>query len=475
MTLPPIIHWFRRDLRLHDNTALNAALASGAPVVPLFTIDDALLRSERMSAARLQFMLDGLTALDQSLRQRGSRLLIRRGDPVVQLAEVAAELGAVAVYFNRDYSPFAHQRDGRLAGSLGMPVHAYDDLLVHAPGEVLKGDGEPFIVFTPFMRQWSALPKPLTEDPPAEGHFHPLTSIDSLPLPTLEQLGFSSSVMLPRAGEAEALKRLDGFAAAAIYDYRERRNLLVADPYAGDPPPGTSYLSPYLHLGMLSPRAAYQAAVSAQEAAPTEARGQSAQTWINELAWREFYTHILYHFPHVADSSFRPEFDRVPFRSDRAGLEAWKAGMTGYPVVDAAMRQLAHTGWMHNRARMIVASFLSKDLLIYWREGDLHFMQHLIDGDLAANNGGWQWAAGTGTDAQPYFRIFNPVLQSKKFDPDGAYIRRWVPDLRDVPDRYLHAPWEMPIPPRAYPAPIVDHGAAREAALSAYSTIRQYS
>lgn len=233
MTLPPVIHWFRRDLRLHDNTALNAALASGAPVVPLFIIDDVLLRSERMSAARLQFMLNGLEALDQALRQRGSQLLIRRGDPVVQLAGLGAELGAAAVYVNRDYSPYARQRDQRLADSLNMPVHAHDDLLVHAPGEVLKGDGDPFIVFTPFMRGWSALPRPLPEDPPAEGRFHPLTNSDSLPLPTLEQLGFSSGVPLPRAGEAEALKRLDGFAADAIYDYRERRNLLVADPYAG--------------------------------------------------------------------------------------------------------------------------------------------------------------------------------------------------------------------------------------------------
>jgi deoxyribodipyrimidine photo-lyase len=235
---------------------------------------------------------------------------------------------------------------------------------------------------------------------------------------------------------------------------------------------GTSYLSPYFRFGLLSPRQVYWAAQKARTEIASPSRQNSIEAWVSELIWREFYMHILHFFPHVMGSSFRPKYDQLAWRYAEGELQAWQAGMTGYPVVDAAMRQLKTIGWMHNRARMIVASFLTKHLLMDWREGERHFMRWLIDGDPAANNGGWQWVAGTGTDAQPYFRIFNPISQSQKFDPAGIYIRRWIPELRDVPTQYIHAPHQMPTTPRHYPPPIVDHAFARARALAAYQAIK---
>jgi deoxyribodipyrimidine photo-lyase len=323
----------------------------------------------------------------------------------------------------------------------------------------------------------------------------------------------SSSIPVPEAGEAAALRTLTRFLDTAIFEYRERRNMLFAHPWT-DEHQSTSALSPYLRLGMLSPRQVYHAAKSALTPAPLPnaeygwergkpntarddqrgvgaakphpptpspkergSRGDYAEqqriadsidTWISELCWREFYVHILYHFPHVLDRSFKSEFDAVEFRHAPDELARWQAGQTGYPIVDAAMRQMQTVGWMHNRARMIVASFLAKDLLIHWREGDVTFMQHLLDGDPAANNGGWQWTAGTGTDAQAYFRVFNPVSQSQQFDPDGTYIRALVPELRDVPTEHIHTPWEMAIPPAGYPPPMIDHAFARQRMLDAF-------
>ncbi|WP_343416000.1 deoxyribodipyrimidine photo-lyase [Candidatus Flexifilum breve] len=277
---------------------------------------------------------------------------------------------------------------------------------------------------------------------------------------------------MPDAGEAVALHRLERFTADAIYRYGDTRNRLTAYPF--DDLVSTSALSPYLRFGMLSPRQAYHAAARLLEDADalSASERQSIQTWISELAWRDFYNHILYHFPHVLERSFKPEYDRVEYRDAPEEFERWAAGMTGYPVIDAAMRQMNTLGWMHNRARMIVASFLTKDLLIYWRRGDLHFMQHLIDGDLAANNGGWQWSAGTGTDAQPYFRIFNPISQSEQYDPEGEYIRAFVPELRDVLTPYIHAPWTLPTPPKDYPSPMVEHSAARQRTLAAFKKVK---
>lgn len=468
-----VIHWFRRDLRLHDNTALNAALESGARVIPLFIFDRRIYAGSRAAGARTSFLLEGLKKLDDALRKQGSGLLIRHGEPAIVLQQLLEAASADKIFFNRDYSPYARQRDRQIHDLFGAErVHAAHDLLLHPPTTVMTNAGSPYTVFTPFKRAWLSK----TKQPPhtAGGRFHNLEDIDSAVLPALADLSATCTIELPEAGEAAALRRLERFAEHTLSSYDAGRDYVYAQPWL-EKPQGTSALSPYLRLGFLSVRQAYAAAVSAESATISPAARESIATWISELAWRDFYTHILYHFPQVVARSFREEYDRVEWRDASDEYDAWVAGMTGYPIVDAAMRQLQQTGWMHNRARMIVASFLTKDLLHDWRRGEAHFMRHLLDGDPAANNGGWQWSAGTGTDAQPYFRIFNPVSQSQKCDPEGMYIRHFIPELRDVPTEYIHAPWMMPSPPSRYPRPIVDHAHARERALAAFKLVRQQS
>ena len=465
----PVIHWFRRDLRLSDNSALHAALATGAPVIPVFIFDPTLLKSERVGAPRVAWLLKGLHALDADLKRWGSGLVIRHGDPLDVLRTLIAETNASAIYFNRDVSPYAYQRDTAILKA--FPAHSFDDVLIHAPREVHKDDGKPYTVYTPFRKRWETLPKPAVL-PLDRMNVHPLDGVRNEPIPSLADLGFGSTIDLPEAGETVALRRLEQFVSEAIYTYADTRNRLIADPFSDAV--GTSALSPYLRMGMLSPRQAYHAAARllVDEQAISANERQSISTWIGELAWRDFYAHILYHFPRVLHQSFKPEFDRLEYRQADDEFDRWLHGMTGYPVIDAAMRQMKQIGWMHNRARMIAASFLTKDLLIYWRRGDLAFMERLIDGDPAANNGGWQWSAGTGTDAQPYFRIFNPISQSARYDPEGAYIRAFVPELRDVPDKYIHAPWTAPTPPKSYPPPLVDHAVARQRTLDAFKQVR---
>ena len=290
--------------------------------------------------------------------------------------------------------------------------------------------------------------------------------------PLLVDLGFGDVDCIVEASEDKALSLLDAFVEDDIKHYVERRNWLAIHPYDDERPSGSSYLSPFLRLGLLSPRQVYWAAREAYKSTNSKDYRESIQTWVSELAWREFYVHILHFFPHVMQRDFVDTYLEMDWLNDADDLQAWKDGMTGYPVVDAAMRQLKAIGWMPNRARMIVASFLTKDLLVHWKYGDIHFMQHLLDGDPAANNGGWQWAAGTGTDAQPYFRIFNPVSQSKKFATAG-YLRHWIPELADVPEKYIHEPWAMEHPPSEYPARIVEHSAARERTLAAFKAARE--
>ena len=471
----PVVHWFRRDLRLGDNTALNAALDSGAPVIPLFIFDRALYKNPHSSPARMQFLIDGLHALDSALRAHGSRLVVRFGDPLAVLPGLLRSWGARALYFNRDYSPYARQRDRAVAETMGQylrggQVETAHDLLLHPPMTVMSQQGEPLTVFTPFKRAWLVRPilPPYTSQ---KGQFHRLDGIDAGDIPALRDLGMTNKIAVPRAGEAEGLRRLDRFAANALYQYKDRRDQLYADPWQ-ETAQGTSALSPYLRFGMISTRQAYAVAQAARAEALRDDQQAGIDTWISELCWREFYVHILYHFPHVLRRSFRTAYDALEWRHAPDEYERWQAGQTGYPIVDASMRQLTEFGWMHNRARMIVASFLTKDLLIDWRAGETHFMHHLIDGDPAANNGGWQWTAGTGTDAQPYFRIFNPISQSQRYDPDGEYIRHFLPELRGVPTEYIHAPWEMPSPPQGYPPPMIDHGLARARTLAAFQAVR---
>jgi deoxyribodipyrimidine photo-lyase len=460
-------------LRLKDNQALAAALAHADRVIPVFVLDPTLLDSPYVGPKRVAFLLGGLRRLDEDLRARGSRLIVRRGDPRDEFTALVAECGAEAIFTEEDFTPYARQRDGSVAERL--PLHLVGGRIVHLPETVLKNDGTPYTVFTPFSRKWKTLSPPQASTVlPAPDHLPAPPEVGSLPIP-------EEPTLLPtvpfQPGEAEAQRRLKVFVDGddpPIYKYAEKRNRLEVD--------GTSRLSPYLHLGMLSTCQAVVAALEAIAAAPDAEAGKGAETWLNELIWREFYVHILYHFPHVLEQSFRANLQAIPWENDEETFAAWCEGRIGYPVVDAGMRQLVETGWMHNRARMVVASFLVKDLLIDWRWGERFFMQQLVDGDSASNNGGWQWTAGTGTDAAPYFRIFNPVLQGKKHDPQGTYVRRWVPELAQVPDRFIHQPWKMPLDVQQkagcvigqdYPVPIVDHAWARERTLAAYAQARE--
>ena len=460
------IWWIRRDLRLADNLALAAAAAEGRAVVPVFVLDPAVLgaRYHRAADKRRSFLLHGLAGLDRELREHGSRLIVRQGSALEVLSALAAETHARSIVAGADFTPYAARRDARVAQNL--PLTLVNDLTIHHPDAVRKADGEPYTRFTPFSHAWRALPAPRVDPGPAPADLHTPARLASVALPPAEPLIY----FLP--GEQHAREALRSFVSgsdAPIYDYALGRNQIAVD--------GTSALSPYLRFGMLSARAAYAAGQRAAECAPSAAARAGAEAWLNELIWREFYIAILHHFPRVRQQAFQAQRQAIPWRNDAAEFAAWREGRTGYPVVDAAMRQLAATGWMHNRARMIVASFLVKDLLIDWRWGEAWFMQHLVDGDPAANNGGWQWTAGVGTDAAPFFRIFNPTAQAARCDPFGALARAWLPELRRVPDEFIHEPWRMPPAAqrdahcrigRDYPAPIVDHAFARARALQAY-------
>lgn len=458
LTMQRILWWVRRDLRVTDNITLHYALRDADSVIPVFILDPHLLNSKKFAPARKQFLFDSLADLDARLRERGGRLILRRGDPARELSRLVKETQADAVYFHRDYTPFARARDARVMNALGARVETFDDNYLAAPEQVLKDDGTPYTVFTRFRLRFEErviVPNRYA----TRGDLNTPRDIASLDLPTQKR-----DDRFARGGETEGLKLARAFfrRADGLAQYKDVRDFLARD--------ATSHLSPHLHFGTVSVRELVRAARDANA-------GKQGKTWIDELVWREFYASVLWHFPHAARGAFRREYDAIAWENNAEKFAAWCAGRTGYPIVDAGMRQLNATGWMHNRARMIVASFLTKDLLIDWRRGEKYFLQNLVDGDVASNNGGWQWAAGTGTDAQPFFRIFNPLLQGAKFDSDGAYVKRWIPELARVPAKYIHAPWTMPrdIVQRArveigndYPAPIVDHAIQRERALAMY-------
>lgn len=464
------IVWFRRDLRVDDHPALHAAMDDAdddTRIVPLFVWDPAIVERGRVSPARLAYLCEALTDLDDNLRERGARLVLRTGAPDQVVPAVAAEVGATAVHHSRDHTPYATRRDEAVRSALARLDDAPDVVdhpgaALHDPGTVLTTAGETYKVFTPFHRQWRqrAVDDPLDAPGRVPGH----GTVASEDLPTGSSLDLDEPAQRQTGGETAARDRLARFLDAPADDYDEQRDVLAAD--------GTSRLSADLHFGCLSVR---------RVRSRLDLRNSGHRAFATELAWRDFYLHVLAAWPDVLTEEFNAQYRSLPWDDDPDAVAAWRDGMTGYPIVDAGMRQLRATGWMHNRARMIVASFLCKDLLIDWRIGERHFLEHLIDGDLSSNNGGWQWAAGTGTDAQPYFRIFNPVTQGERFDPDGAYVRRWVPELADVPPAFIHHPWDMPDDVAqdcavtidgTYPAPIVDHREARQRALGWFDAHR---
>ncbi len=454
----PTIHWFRRDLRLADNPALVAAVEAARhaddQVVPLFVVDDALWSSS--GAPRLAYLARSLRALDEAL---DGRLVVRRGRPADVLPRLAREVSAASVHVTAATEPYGRRRDAAVGAALGeVPLVATGSPYAVAPGRLTSGQGTPYAVFTPFRRAWldhgwsAPAPRPRAV---------PWASVPGDGVPGAPE----TSVRLPAAGEAAARRRWADFLREGLADYDHDRDRPDVD--------GTSTMSAPLKYGELHPRTllADLAALS-----PAERGTASVATYRSELAWREFHADVLWHHPGAARRSLRdvvPEDAWATGAAADAAFTAWTQGRTGYPVVDAGMRQLLATGWMHNRVRMVTASFLVKDLHQRWQRGADHFLAWLVDGDVPQNQLNWQWVAGTGRDAAPYFRVFNPVLQGKKFDPDGDYVRRWVPELRGIPGGAVHEPWRLPAGAAPdYPERIVDHAAEREAALEAYGRMR---
>jgi deoxyribodipyrimidine photo-lyase len=456
-----VIHWFRRDLRLHDNTALRAAHEAAAEVVTVYILSEWNAEHRWTGAPRQEFLCGSLAALARSLERAGGRLIIRQGHADEVIGTLIGETGAEAIFFNRDTDPFGRgmeEKVGRVAGNLGVAMHATKDAAIHERDEVLTGKGEPFRVFTPYAKAWHKLAKPSVHLAP--GRMKTPGELESLELPALRTWGLKAGAEIIEAGEDAARNRLEWFLREPIGHYGWRRDFPGAA--------GTSRLSQDLRFGLLSPREVFARAIAARAGANAE-EARSIDTYVNELIWREFYMQVLWHWPRVLEEDFNPEHRNVRWYEPGEDFEAWKNGETGFPIVDAAMRQLNATGFMHNRLRMIVAMFLTKDLHLHWKLGESYFMQRLVDGEIASNNGGWQWSAGTGADAAPYFRIQNPWTQSARFDPKGEFIKQWVPELRGVHAAELAT---APQPGRRicakYPAPIVDHAREREVALKLF-------
>ena len=471
--------WFRQDLRLADNPALLAASNVGEPCIPVYVHAPGEEHAWPPGGASRWWLHHSLERLDAELHARGSRLCLRVGDALEQLLAVAAATGARRVLWNRRYEPAAIARDSVLKKALrdaGLQVESHNSALLYEPWEIESQGGGPFQVFTPFWRRCLALREPAPPAPSPADWRTPDTWPESVPLTRLNLLpavawtGGLAKAWNP--GRAGALQQLDAFLVAAFKDYKERRNRPDLA--------GTSRLSPHLHFGEIGPREIWARTRDYAIASGQPANWQQSQ-FLTEIGWREFAYHLLFHFPHTAEQPLRSKYARFPWKTNPAGLRAWQRGRTGYPIVDAGMRELWHTGWMHNRVRMIVASFLVKDLMLSWRVGAEWFWDTLVDADLASNTLGWQWAGGCGADAAPYFRIFNPTLQGVKFDPEGSYVRRWVPELAALPKDWIHEPWNAPpevlqragvsLGAAGYPKPIVDHGAARQEALDALSTL----
>jgi deoxyribodipyrimidine photo-lyase len=467
------IVWFRRDLRVHDLPALAAAVESG-PVVPCFIFDDRLLTGGRfVSPTRVRFMLGCLEDLRRSLRERGSDLILRHGEPEAVLPELAEAAGADHVHWTADVSPWAAWRDGRVAGALdqaeiGHTAHpgAY---IVDDPGPIVSGKGTPYTVYSPFYKAWLEVERRELDEPPER--IETPGSMKVGRMPSLDSLGLEGEAAETsfEPGETAARDAARTYLNGGLAEYAATRNR---------PAGGSSRLSPYIRWGCLSPLE-LEVKFGLQQ-------GKGSRVFRKELAWREFYASVLGNFPEVARVEFQERYrGTLNWQRDEDLLEAWQKGKTGYPLIDAGMRELLRDGWMHNRVRMVVASFLTKDLHLDWREGEKWFMERLVDGDMASNNGGWQWTTSVGTDPAPYFqRMFNPMTQHERFDPDGEYVRRWVPELREVPDEHLVRPWLMDEDQQRacgceigvdYPAPVIDHAEERRFAIERYRAAAELS
>ncbi len=465
------IVWFRQDLRIADNAALSEACKTGE-IIPVFILDE---KDRPLGAASKWWLHHSLSALSRSL----GGLILRKGDPLEILRELADEAGAQAIYWNRSYEPHSIQRDTKIKKQLneqsGLEVKSFPGSVLYEPWEIETGSGGPYKVYTPFWKSIQArgfpspLPKPQIKLVEEYTHSANLESWNLLPSNPNWADGWET---LWQPGERGALSRMEEFLKAGIQGYGELRNRPDL--------PNVSRLSPHIHFGEISPRTLV--AMSSFHAEKHPETAGDVHKFQAEIAWRDFANHLLYHFPSIPEKNWKPAFDYYPWREDKHQLEAWQKGKTGYPMVDAGMRELWHTGYMHNRIRMLVGSFLVKHLQMHWKHGEAWFWDTLLDADLANNTSSWQWIAGSGADAAPYFRIFNPFTQGPKFDPNGEYIRKWCPELAELPNKYIHAPHEAPaLELRAagvelgtnYPHPIVNHKVARERALSGYEAVKQ--
>jgi len=474
MSAAPTIVWFRLDLRIHDNPALHAAVAAGRPIVPLYILDDETDGVRAMGGASRWWLHHSLTCLAKSFSDLGCPLVLRRGAAAEVLEQIATETGATKVVWNRRYEPGEIARDKAIKQSLkekSVEVDSFSGSLLNEPWDIKSKQGTPYRVFTPFYKavlERGGINAPV---PPPSALRAPKTAVQSDDLadwqlrPTApDWAGGLRDTWTP--GEAGAAARLDAFLDGPVTQYKTDRDIPGVA--------GTSALSPHLHFGEISPQQVWHKTVAIEQSSGTE-------TFLKELVWREFGYHLLYDNPEMPLQPLQRKFKAFPWATNESYVRAWQRGQTGYPIVDAGMRELWHTGTMHNRVRMIVASFLVKHLLVHWRAGEEWFWDTLVDADLASNTANWQWVAGCGADAAPYFRIFNPMTQGEKFDPKGIYVRRWVPELSDLPDKVLHQPWtasdellakaEIRLG-QTYPRPIVDHKTARECALEALASIK---
>ncbi len=471
------LFWFRRDLRSVDNAGLYRALTSAGRVYCVFVFDREIL--EQLPSTRdrrVEFIWESVAELKESLRELGGDLIVLHAFADTAIPDLAAELKVESVFTNDDYEPAAIARDVRVRDALAklrIDFHASKDTVIFEKDEVLTQAGGTYSVFTPYKNAWlkklddfQLKPYPIKKYAP-----HLEKTAKTQLMPSLESLGFERTNLAAlgiKGGEKSARELLHDF-VDRVESYKDARDFPAVR--------GVSYLSVHNRFGTISIREL----ASVAHAETLRRKNVGAETWLSELIWRDFYFQILYHHPRVTVSAFRPEYDAIQWPNDKALFATWCEARTGYPIIDAAMRQINETGYMHNRLRMIVASFLTKDLLIDWRWGEKYFANHLNDFDLSANNGGWQWTASTGCDAQPYFRIFNPVTQSERFDPKGKFIRKYLPELNDVPDKFIHAPWTMPLQDQQslgvvigsnYPAPVVDHGVQREKVLALYGEVK---